>query len=223
MAHHAYFITDEQEAGIARARAYGTQSLGLTGEHNPDLIIFRYSLFSVDDARRVLELARQAAMGEQKLLIVAAERIFHEAQNALLKLFEEPAPGTTLVLVIPSAGILLGTLRSRLIPLGGEHASISLEAQAFLSASSTEREKLVVKLLDRAKSDKDEEKQRARSEAIRLLEGLMVATHRQWEKAPNEEQALFLRDLEHFLPILHERSAPLKLVLEHILLTIPAH
>lgn len=221
MAHHAYVVVDEQEAGIARARTYGVEALGLTGEQNPDLIVFRYGLFSVDDARRVLELARQAALGERKLIIVAVERIFHEAQNALLKLFEEPAPGTTLILVVPSAGILLGTLHSRLIVLGAERQDISPEAQTFLGATSSEREKLITKLLERAKSDKDHEKQAARTEAIRLAEGLTIATYGQWQKTNNPEQARFLRDLERFLPILHERSAPLKLIFEHVLLTMP--
>ena len=221
MAHHAYFIVDEQEAGVARARTYGVDALGLTGEHNPDLITFRYGLCSIENVRRVLELARQAAIGEQKLIILAAERIFHEAQNALLKLFEEPAPGTTLILIVPSTGILLGTLRSRLIALGGDDARAFPEAQTFLAADQSEREKYIAKLLDRAKSDKDDEKQRARSEAIRLVEGLTVTTYSQWHKTNRTELAAFLRDLEHFLPILHERSAPLKLIFEHVLITMP--
>jgi hypothetical protein len=221
MAHHAYFFAGEQEAGVAAALTYAKETLGLAAENNPDVVVFRYGLFSVDDARRVIRLADQAAIGETKLIVVAAERIFHEAQNALLKLFEEPPPNTTLVLVVPSAGILLTTLRSRMLPLGVHQEAIPAAAQAFIDANTTEREKLVAKLLDRAKSDKDEEKQAARGEALHLLEGLQTAAYILWQKKPSEELRLFMDDLDRFLPILHERSAPLKLIFEHILLITP--
>jgi hypothetical protein len=218
---HAYFFAGEREAGIAAARAYGERELGLSGENSPDRIVLRHGLFSVADARRVIRLAEQAALGEKKLIVVACERLFHEAQNAMLKVFEEPPADTTLVLVVPSEGILLATLRSRLVALAsGAHATSDATA-AFLKASAVEREKLIAKLLDRAKSDKDEEKQAARGEALRLAEGLEVAAYAAWQKTPSEETRLFLSDLNRFIPILHERSAPLKLIFEHLLLTTP--
>jgi hypothetical protein len=222
MAHHAYFYAGEREAGIASALSYAKEELGLAGENNPDIVVFRYGLFSVDEARRVIRLADQAAVtGDQKLIVIAAERLFHEAQNALLKLFEEPPPGTTLVLIVPSLGILLATLRSRMLVLGGGEESTYVEAREFLNAAPAVREKLVEKLLTRAKSDKDEEKQAARGEALRLLEGLQAVAYDAWKKKPTDELQLFLRDLERFIPILHERSAPLKLIFEHLLLVVP--
>ncbi len=221
MAHHAYFFAGDREAGIRAARTYAEQHLGLTGDHNPDLIVFRYGLFSVDDARTIIRLASQSGIGKEKLIVIAAGRLFHEAQNAMLKLFEEPPQGTTLVLVIPHEGVLLATLRSRLLSLTDSETLISDEAQMFIAATSAEREKLVAKLLDRAKSDKDEEKQAARAEALRLTEGLQQAAYEAWKKKQSDDLKLFLGDLDHFIPILHERSAPLKLIFEHLLLTIP--
>ena len=177
----------------------------------------------MDDARRVKQLADMAPLrGNEKLLIVSAERFFHEAQNAFLKLFEEPAPGTTLILVLPSLGMLRETLRSRLIVLPGATESVVPEvANVFVHMSDSEREKYIAKLLDRAKSDKDEEKQEARSEALQLTEGLMRVVYTARLKKETEAGTLFLADLERFLPILHERSAPLKLIFEHLLLTLP--
>ncbi len=147
----------------------------------------------------------------------------------MLKIFEEPAVGTTLFLVVPSEGMLLPTLRSRLLPLpsSDDMREISPEVKVFLKASSAEREKLVAKLLDRTKSDKDEEKQAARNEAVQLVEGLIEAAYAKREVVKDvverEELMAFLSDLDAFLPILHERSAPLKLIFEHILLVIPKH
>jgi hypothetical protein len=232
MAHHAYFVTGESEQGIERTLAHAETELGLARDNNPDLIVLRHGHFSVDDARKIIDLANRAAMnGSQKAIVISATRLFHEAQNVMLKVFEEPPEGTTLFLVVPAEGLLLPTLRSRLLPLPSstmsedEIGETSPEVQAFLKASSTEREKQVTKLLDRTKSDKDEEKQRARNEAVQLVEGLIEAAYAKREAATDpvqaEELMAFLSDLDAFLPILHERSAPLKLIFEHIILVIP--
>jgi hypothetical protein len=195
----------------------------------------RHGLLSVDDARRLRSLAELAPVaGGKKVLIISASRLFHEAQNALLKLFEEPPASTVLILVIPSEGILLPTLRSRLLPLPSllspsipaSHVRNSL-AEEFLAAKTSDREKIISKILDRTKSDKDEEKQAGRIAAIQLVEGITIGTHEKWlsEKNPatSKKLELFLSDLNAFLPILHERSAPLKLIFEHISLFTLVH
>lgn len=220
---HAYFIIGGSEEGITKAEAFAEQEFNVTGRGNPDLVILRHGLFSVEDARKLMDVAVAAPIGSHKVVIVSATRFFHEAQNALLKLFEEPPQNVTLILVLPSEGVLLPTLRSRLASLperADSEATMSALAQEFIAADTAEREKLITRLVDRSKSDKDEEKQQARSDAVRLAEGLMRAAS---EKGgvQDEERRLFIDDLMHFLPLLHTRSAPLKLIFEHLLLVIP--
>ena len=213
MAHHAYLWTGDIETGITAALTYGEQHLDLSPTANPDVVVYRYSHFPVEDARRIVSAASQAPLKEHRLIVIAAERLFHEAQNALLKVFEEPAEGTTLVLVVPAEGQILPTLRSRLITLPGE--KVAQELHPFIEAKEEERKKMIVKLLDRAKSDKDEEKQAARAEAIRIIEDLTRVVHAQ------RGDITLLTELNRFLPILHERSAPLKLIFEHLLIVLP--
>ena len=219
MAHHAYLFVGGKEEGIEAAREF-LAARDLRGADNPDLTVFSYDgLFSVDDARRINAFASQASVrGAEKAIVIAVERIFHESQNALLKTFEEPPEGTLLVLVIPAEGVLLPTLRSRLVPLPKPKASAAPEAVAFFAASAAEREKLVGKLLARAKDSKDEEKQAARLEVMRLCQGLMVLVA---EEPASKERTALLRELARFMPILHTSSAPLKLILEHLLLVLP--
>lgn len=213
MAHHAYLRTGDSEAGIAAALSFGERELGLAPLGNPDVVVYRYGHFPVEDARRIVSAASQAPLKDHRLIVIAAERLFHEAQNALLKVFEEPAPGTTLVLVVPAEGPILPTLRSRLIALPG--VPETPERHAFILATEEERKKIISKLLDRAKSDKDEEKQAARAEAIRIIEDLTRTVHAQGG------DPTLLAELDRFLPMLHERAAPLKLIFEHLLLVLP--
>ncbi len=227
MAHHAYLYIGAPESGILAARAFAAEKLGIDGMGHPDLAIFSYEgLFPIDHARRIITFASQAPVeGNKKLIVIAAGRFYVPAQNALLKLFEEPSEGTTLILIVPVEGMLLPTLRSRLIELPRAEGEIDETARHFLGSSSTEREKIVAKLVSRVKSDnKDEDKQAARMEAVRIAKGLIRVAHAQLLKAKGgeaESLTLFLRDLNTFMPILHTSSAPLKLIFEHILIVMP--
>lgn len=227
---HAYFLVGESEQGIESARAFAKNELEISGKGNPDIVVLRYTLFSVEESRKLLDIACAAPlMGTRKAIIVCATRFFHEAQNALLKLFEEPPPGITFILIIPSEGMLLPTLRSRLASLTQtrhpSNTTISAEARQFLVANPTERTKLLEKLVARSKSDKDEEKQQARSDAVRLTEDLLRASRYARKGAKGTERQhelqLFENDLMRFLPLLYTRSAPLKLIFEHLLIVIP--
>lgn len=229
---HAYFFAGDIEEGITSALSYAHSHLQQVEEKNQDLVVLRHSLFSVDDAHKIASIAYRAPDGDSgKVLIISLTRIFHEAQNALLKLFEEPPVDTTLILVVPSAGMLLPTLRSRLLQLPGgegnrreELGVSSTNTEEFLKGSADEREKIVAKLITRSKSDNDEEKQRVRYEILQLIEGLMASAHHELPEsdgARHKELLDFLRDLSAFQPILYERSAPLKLILEHLLIVIP--
>ncbi|MGB4076202.1 MAG: hypothetical protein WBK28_00665 [Minisyncoccia bacterium] len=237
MNHHAYFVVGDRERGVEAALLYGQNVLSLES-NSADAVVLRYEAFSVEDARALSESAYQSGIGAHRLLVVATRRIYHEAQNALLKLFEEPPQGVTLILVIPGAGDLIPTLRSRLLPLpkeegGKKEASIHSDlAREFLEASTALRAKMVSKLLERAKSDKPQEKQAARADALALAEDLartsyqklrsLDSSHGAPTSSPRQEITAFLKDLDRLIPVLHERAAPLKPILEHLLLTVPS-
>jgi hypothetical protein len=74
------------------------------------------------------------------------------------------------------------------------------------------------------KSDKDDEKQAARMEAVHIAEGLIRTAQAKRLKAKAEEAenlTLLLKDLDRFMPVLHTSSAPLKLIFEHLLIVMP--
>ncbi|MHB0865784.1 MAG: hypothetical protein ACYC1Y_02695 [Minisyncoccota bacterium] len=230
MQHHAFVIEAEAEEGIAAAGRWAMRELGMNITGNPDVVVLRYGLFSVADARRVTELAAGAPFaGEYKVVIVAASRAYHEAQNALLKVFEEPSEGTHLFLVLPTLGGLLPTLRSRVQILNDSHVGrtasyIPEAAREFLKASKEKRSSLIKKLA----SGKDEEERRAhREEAIALVNGIEEAAYRSLEdlsKATSQksrELSALLSDIATVRGYLYDRSAPVKMILEHLALVLP--
>ncbi len=222
MRHQAFVIEAEMEEGIDLALAWARQELGMQTEHNPDIAVLRYGLFSVDDARRVSELAAGASfVGEHKVLIISASRAYHEAQNALLKIFEEPPSGTYLFLILPTLGGLLPTLRSRVQVLtnrGFTKPPIPEEAEAFLKASREKRILIIKKLT----SGKDEEVRREhRDEAIRIVNGIEAAAYAKFKDSSSTSLGALLSDISVLRSHLYDRSAPVRMILEHLALVIP--
>ncbi len=225
MAHHAYYVTGDLEEGVQQSLSFVEQDLGLNPIGNPDVTVFRFPGFSVAEARRLISFEMQMPVrGEQKAIIIATSRLFHEAQNALLKLFEEPQEGTTLFLVIPSEGVLLPTLKSRLIKLPETEKHTNDRAHDFLALAGEERKKALEKIAVRSKSKEQNEKQAARQEALVLVQDLTRAVYeRPVKKGDEHMKTSLLTDLTSFTEILHDRSAPLKLIFEHLLLVLPDH
>ena len=215
--HHAFAIAGNAQEGIAQAHAWLTRELGIEPSGNPDVIVLTYGLFSVEDARQAAAIASQAPIaGESKALVIAAARAYREAQNALLKLFEEPPPHTYLFLILPSLGGLLPTLRSRVQVLGGAGKSDDIPdaAREFVHAAREKRSAIVKKLA----SGSDEEARREnRDEALAIVNGIEAAAY----LAGVGRNAELLLDTSAFREYLHERSAPVRMILEHLAIVTP--
>ena len=233
--HHAFVIGAEAEEGIEVAQAWAERELGMKIKNNPDVVVVRYGLLSVDDARRVYDIAGQAPfVGEHKVIIISASRAYHEAQNALLKLFEEPPRGTHLFLILPTLGSLLPTLRSRVQILnmkdfvnlssdeGFTKSGVSQVAEAFIKAGKEKRSAMIKKLT----SGKDEEERREnREEALAIVNGIEAIAYRSLTSVEDGYRKSIitplLSDIATFRSYLHDRSAPVRMILEHLSLVLP--
>lgn len=224
MNHHAFVIEAEAEKGIDVAQEWLVRELGMKMQNNPDVLVLRHGLLSVEDARKIAEAAAGAPFsGEHKAVIISASRVYHEAQNALLKLFEEPPPGLYLFVILPSLGGLLPTLRSRVQVLSGDSKRKELvpeKVEQFLKAGKEKRSALIKKLT----SGRDEEERRKnREEAIALLNGIEVAAYATMQSGERRGAAELLSDIATLRGHLYDRSAPVRMILEHVSLVTPSH
>ncbi len=219
--HQSFVIEAEAEEGIAVAQAWAKSELKMEAMGNPDIVVLRYGLFSVADARRVLETAASApVIGESKVLIISASRAYHEAQNALLKLFEEPPVGTYLFFILPSLGGLLPTLRSRvqILKYGLTMSVIPESATAFIKGTKEKRSAIIKKLT----SGRDEEERRElRDEAIEIINGIEAAAYKRRGDTLKQGVTSLLSDIGELRGHLYDRSAPVRMILEHLSLVIP--
>jgi hypothetical protein len=165
--------------------------------------------FGIDEARTLVAQAALKREGESVYLI-GVSSITTEAQQALLKLFEEPREGVRFVLVAPH-GVLLPTLRSRMLEYpekieAAQHASTA----KFLKASGKERSDIIAAML------KDDEgvKERVRE----FLDSLEAELHK---KIKDPAARAALGDLGLVRDYLRDRSPSIKMLLEHVALSVP--
>lgn len=106
-----------------------------------DLFVRVYGDLRIEDARDIRERAALRGVSGSRVFIIAASSITNEAQNALLKTFEEPPAGAVFVLIVPAPETLLPTLRSRvqMLDVGEARDASPIDVRAFIAASLPER------------------------------------------------------------------------------------
>ena len=228
MTHHAYIYegpADLLDALVESARV----RFGYTSEHQPDLYVRSYERFGIDDARELLSTASMKSSQGRALFILGVEALGSEAQQALLKLFEEPQPGVIFILLVPP-GIVLDTVRSRMLPypeaLTGEVTTT--DARAFLSWPYKKRSDWITAFLkparpdDSGRSGGDEGHLKERTRAfINELEQVLHAALPKASSARARDVREGLEDIAHFRSYLGDTAPSLKMILEHFAATLP--
>lgn len=220
--HHAYCVEGAGREGLEACASALREAFGLE-RTNPDFVAISYGTFGVDEARELAAWAADKPVGggdARKFFVLAADAYTHEAQNALLKAFEEPPPCTHFFLLAPHAEILLPTLRSRLVVLSTQEgvaahsASLVADADAFLAGTSAARLARVEKLV---KALKDENITRG---DVRVFLAAIIVCARGRGTFPRARVAA-LRELLFAEKYAHDRSASFKLLLEHLSVVLP--
>lgn len=127
--HHANIILSDKDCRDSIFEIL-VKNLNFVVSANPDFLLMEGEPFGIGEAR---ELERWAIgrplTGESKVCLIITKTITPEAQNALLKVLEEPTAGTYFFINLENLGGLLPTIISRVMILDN------------ISESTTGREK----------------------------------------------------------------------------------
>jgi DNA polymerase III delta prime subunit len=209
LTHHAYLLIEEE---VENLFPFLKKHHGIESKGNPDFFYEKHDSFGIDESRKLKELHVSKAFtpGGKRIFVIETRAITHEAQNSLLKIFEEPHDDTHFFLLMPSAVTLLPTLRSRLFIIEsakGEHDGLA-EAKKFLKLSQKEKIDVVDEL---AKRISDEEI--TKGEAMEFLAALEIILSDQPEKNMKALKAILkARDY------MNDRAPSVKQLLEYVAL-----
>lgn len=140
--HHAYLLIGDSDSAEKFFHLFW-QERGVALHGSPDFFLWKIPVFGIDEARELNAQAMRKAFAPRlpsgqagrKIFLISSERITSEAQNALLKTFEDPYPATHFFLVVREEALILPTLRSRMQILRVKSLAFdkSEEAQNFFS------------------------------------------------------------------------------------------
>lgn len=223
--HHAYGILGDRKKTKEEVRDFLLKELKFPVTKNPDFWEGEHNVFKIADSRILNEahLNRPVKHG-RKVFVVYANFITKDAQNSLLKIFEDPTPDTVFFLIMPEGTDLIPTLKSRLIFGTAPNPSLekggkSLDAEEFLNAKVGKRMEIVAKIV---KDIKDEKMNKAGAiKFIKNLEKVIKNNHKTKKThGSKDESLLVIEDLEKAISYASDESPSIKVILEHLALVL---
>lgn len=207
--HHAHVFEGTQDALVPMIMDAITRHFGVPVQGNPDVTVVHYESFGIEQARGLKEVETRAAFGgTRKFFVISTDSFTREAQNALLKTFEEPTEGTHFFVVIPRISSIIATLKSRVVLVPSQENKMndgaSTLAQKFIDASLEERFVMAKKLAD----DKDRELVRG------ILDHIERILYTQLVGQKNTEEIFY--DIYQTKTYLADRGSSVKMLLENL-------
>ncbi len=245
LSHHAYLLVGDEQTRDSLISTLEKEHK-IISQGNPDFYIRNYETFTIDDSREIkvlhntrplLDLDKKNAGAGKKIFILTMNGITIEAQNSLLKLLEEPAEYAHFFLIIPSAHLLLPTVKSRLSivddlfndakkqsrnTLKEIDPELLKEAESFLKATQTKRLDLVKALTDSISKEK-----KTKQDAIDFLSAIeSILYDGASTKANNPKLEGLIKNKKGLEAIglarnyIHDRAPSVKMLLEYVALNV---
>lgn len=218
--HHAYILEGHHHSIYPSLCQFCEKELKFKTRANPDFYYEVFERFSVSDARKLHEMQmRKTTNVGRKIFIIAFTFITKEAQNALLKVLEEPTEGTHFFFITTNTKTLLDTVLSRVVHIS-DMADSSLEeveedARKFLKSSYKKRMDFVAGMVGDIQKEK-----KSKADVLFFLQSLEHLIHQDFLKDPDKEKARGLKEVHLVETYIHDQGSSAKQLLEHISLVV---
>ncbi len=230
--HHAYFLVGDREEVFLKLKDFLEKNIEVKTSSNPDFWHGKFNTLKIDEARDITESSGRKSFesspstssgsttsSTKKIFVISTDFITEEAQNSLLKVFEEPTDGTHFFIISPQ-DILLPTLRSRmqvvfnLLPEQSEGNNTNKALVAIGSILKLKFKDRLEKVKEIIDAIKDEEA--TKQDAILLLNQI----EKELYDIGVDKFSSSLEICEKARISLYDRGAPIKIILENVMLSI---
>jgi len=214
---HAFLIFGDREKNKEEIFTY-IDSLDIDRFQNPDIFEIQAKQLGIKQVRHITDIVSRTNISlPRKFLIISADSITVESQNALLKTIEEPDAPAVFFIVVTRGSFILETIRSRVQIIEHQQDNDNgIIIKNFLQSSFAER----VKLLDIFYDYEDPKKPVLIKGRISLFfDELQTELSKLVQNGKIEPQVF--HDVSDILVYVLDRSANTKQIIEYISLRIP--
>lgn len=210
--HHAFLLLGNSTEIVKDLHIFLYKEYGVQIKGNPDLVHIVYDSFGIDEGRKIKKLhSLKPTKGDIRIFILQTRVFTFEAQNTLLKMFEEPTKGVHFFIIMDSVNTLLPTLRSRLLEIlvkSDIKNTELIDTDTFLSTSVSDRLEILKTLI----------KEKDVAKSITFIDDLLQTMYKNKDKLKYEASLI---NLVYLRKCLQSRAPSVKMILEHTALTIP--
>lgn len=225
--HHAYLIEGDRDKIVPEIIAF-CENIGIKTSGNPDFCHISVDSFKIEDARNLKSSEYEKSFSQnknaKKIFLISANNFLLEAQNALLKVFEEPIENTHFFLIVPDSNFLLKTLISRfyLIKTNIENANDLKNAEEFIKMPLRNRLDFIKDLI----AEKDEEEDiisidSSKAKALKFINSLEAIFVSKTPGMTLSKKTFFFEHLFKVREFLNQPGSSVKSLMESVALNIP--
>ena len=230
--HHAYLIEDRSAEALPVILEFLANS-NINILNNPDFFHISADSIKIDDARRLKAMGADrgfdGTVGSKKIFIISTNSFLLEAQNTLLKMFEEPIEHTHFFLIMPDTDSLLATFKSRFYFISSNSNINNIntelkEAEKFVSMTLPQRIEFIKELITEVEDEEDSiSVDSARTKAQKFLNALETVLHQQMSKAgfDTKNSFDFFDQIFQVRKYLRQPGSSTKSLMESVVLSVP--
>jgi DNA polymerase III delta prime subunit len=229
--HHAYLIEGAPDEVVPEITKF-LKNLDINTVGNPDFVNIKIDNFKIDEAFDLRSMSRDLGFSPaKKIFIICVNSFSLDAQNVLLKMFEEPIENTHFFLIVPDINALLKILVSRFYLIKaaptpeGVRAPTESVGEKFITMPLKNRIDFIKELLIEPEEEDEEENEIAvldstRSKALKFLNTLEFTLYQKFISKSIFDISFF----EHFFKVrefLRMPGSSTKSLMESVALVIP--
>lgn len=225
--HHAYLIEGARDEIVPEILKF-CENINIKTSGNPDFCHITIDNFKIDEAFDLRTMSSgKGFTSSKKIFMICVNTFSLDAQNVLLKMFEEPIENTHFFVIVPDASALLKTLISRFYFISARQNLVEdiKEAEKFINMPLKNRIDFIKELLTESE-EKDEEGNEIlvldsnRSQALKFLNALEAVLHKKFMSKGTFDSSFF----KHFFKVrefLRMPGSSTKTLMESVALIIP--
>ncbi len=225
--HHAYLIEGENCEILSSLHGF-LNKIGYKTSSNPDFIEIKVDSIKIDEARNIKSMSESKIYSNdpsaKKIFLISTNNLLIEAQNTLLKIFEEPASQTHYFFILPNIDGLLKTFVSRFYVIkdltSTDKNLKNKEAENFIKMNLKERIDFIKEFI-KEEDEEDISLDSARSRSVNFIDSLEYILYKNFLKDFKKNKPGFFDQLFKARKYLRQPGSSTKSLLESVALCIP--